>query len=99
MVNPRSPPGKTGREVVELSEVPNAMGVLHGRKAAEKFRNANGVYMKTMNFRRFDPDFAADGRTGLTRGNARRPLCGRSWLVSGLMLAICGPRRSSAESK
>jgi len=33
------------------------------------FRNANGVYMKMMNFRRFDPVSQAQGKSGLTRGN------------------------------
>jgi hypothetical protein len=30
---------------------------------------ANGVYMKMMNFRRFDPEYASEGKVGLTRGN------------------------------
>ena len=36
---------------------------------AADFRNPNGVYMKLMNFRRFDPVYQAQGKTGLTRGN------------------------------
>jgi 5-methylcytosine-specific restriction protein A len=32
------------------------------------FRNANGVYMKVMNFRRFDPAYLAQGKKGLERG-------------------------------
>jgi len=36
---------------------------------ADGFRNPNGVYMKLMNFRRFDPAYQAQGKTGLTRGN------------------------------
>jgi len=34
----------------------------------ESFRNANGVYMKLMNFRRFDPHFMSAGKKGLPRG-------------------------------
>ncbi len=34
-----------------------------------KFRNNNGVYMKLMNFRRFDPEFQKEGKVGLTSGN------------------------------
>ena len=33
------------------------------------FRNANGVYMKLMNFRRLDPAFTSEGKVGLARGN------------------------------
>lgn len=40
-----------------------------GTSTADKFRNPNGVYMKMMNFRRFDPEFTATGKVGLTRGN------------------------------
>ena len=66
MRNPQSPAGKSSREVQELSEILNTLG---GRSAGQKFRNPNGVYMKMMNFRRFDPAFLARGRIGLTRGN------------------------------
>jgi|SRR6516164_3686536 len=36
---------------------------------ASNFRNFNGVYMKVMNFRRFDPTYIAQGKKGLQRGN------------------------------
>jgi 5-methylcytosine-specific restriction enzyme A len=69
MTNPSSPPSKISREVGELSDVLNDLGSqLSGNRQAT-YRNPNGVYMKMMNFRRFDPDFAAQGRVGLTRGN------------------------------
>jgi predicted HNH restriction endonuclease len=55
--------------VIELSELLNRLGHILGYGAAEKFRNANGVYMKMMNFRRFDPEYTSIGRVGLTRGN------------------------------
>ncbi|MBM3566205.1 MAG: HNH endonuclease, partial [Alphaproteobacteria bacterium] len=32
-----------------------------GGEQKDKFRNANGVYMKLMNFRRFDPDYHGKG--------------------------------------
>jgi 5-methylcytosine-specific restriction protein A len=35
---------------------------------ASNFRNANGVYMKVMNFRRFDSAYISQGKTGLRRG-------------------------------
>lgn len=36
---------------------------------AGTYRNANGVYMKMMNFRRLDPKFTGAGMKGLVRGN------------------------------
>jgi 5-methylcytosine-specific restriction protein A len=64
-----NPPGKNSAEIVQLSETLNAMASKFGASDYEKFRNPNGVYMKLMNFRRFDPDYTASGRVGLTRGN------------------------------
>lgn len=62
-----SDPGKTSARVRELSENIRA---LHDHKVvAPDFRNTNAVYMKLMNFRRFDPSFIESGRKGLTRGN------------------------------
>jgi len=61
-------PPKDGREIVELSATLNALGSgLSGR--TELFRNPNGVYMKVMNFRRFDEAYSGLGKSGLTRGN------------------------------
>ena len=61
-------PPKDGREIAELSATLNALGTgLLGRTAL--FRNPNGVYMKVMNFRRFDEAYSGLGKTGLTRGN------------------------------
>lgn len=68
MRNPRSPPGKNSKEVVELSETLNLLGRRFNRLADGKYRNTNGVYMKMMNFRRFDPTATANGQVGLTRG-------------------------------
>lgn len=64
-----SPPGKDSVEVIELSDFLNRIGKALGQGESETYRNANGVYMKMMNFRRFDPDYTADGKVGLTRGN------------------------------
>jgi len=64
-----SPPSKTSDEVAELSAF---LGILAGKRGAsdaQTFRNVNGVYMKMMNFRRFDPDYTVDGKVGLVRGN------------------------------
>lgn len=64
-----SPPGKDSPEIAELSEVLNQLGAVLGQRTSGTYRNPNGVYMKLMNFRRFDPDYTSDGKTGLTRGN------------------------------
>lgn len=69
MTNPKSPPGKTSQAVRDLSELLNALAERMGLANGETFRNPAGVYMKTMNFRRFDPEVIASGKVGLTRGN------------------------------
>lgn len=73
-LNPESPPGKQSREVIELSGLLNRMGRALGMHGSNDFRNPNGVYMKMMNFRRFDPAYTAQGRIGLTRGNKEEEL-------------------------
>lgn len=67
--NRRSPPAKDSPEITELSEVLNQLGAVLGQRAGMTYRNTNGVYMKLMNFRRFDPEYTSHGKTGLTRGN------------------------------
>jgi len=64
-----APPGKTSKEVKALSDLLNRMGAALGQAEAATYRNPNGVYMKMMNFRRFDPEYTAGGKVGLTRGN------------------------------
>lgn len=67
--NPAFPPGKTSREIAELSMVLNSLSEGGEGEHDAAFRNANGVYMKLMNFRRFDPAYQTAGKVGLTRGN------------------------------
>jgi len=62
-------PGKDSPEVTELSKVLNQLGVALFQRTDTSYRNTNGVYMKLMNFRRLDPDYVAEGKKGLTRGN------------------------------
>lgn len=62
-------PSKESAEIAELSEFLNALASGMGLVGASTFRNQNGVYMKLMNFRRFDPFFLSQGMVGLTRGN------------------------------
>jgi predicted HNH restriction endonuclease len=63
-----NPPGKESAEIVELSATLNRLARYLGLTKADRFRNANGVYMKLMNFRRFDPVFIDAGKVGLARG-------------------------------
>jgi len=59
-------PAKDSREVLELSGVLNQLHSYLEHEKNENFRNANGVYMKLMNFRRLDPAYAG---VGLANGN------------------------------
>lgn len=63
-----NPPGKTSEEILRLSELLNELGNRFGEPGS-KFRNPNGVYMKCMNFRRWDPVYKNSGKVGLQRGN------------------------------
>jgi 5-methylcytosine-specific restriction protein A len=65
-----NPPGKGSKEILELSKLLNRLGekLFSPVNRAVTFRNANGVYMKLMNFRRLDPEYTAKGKTGLTQG-------------------------------
>lgn len=60
------PPSHTHPDIVELSRVLNALPIHSNRGDNHTFRNENGVYLKLMNFRRFDPN--QEG-VGMTRGN------------------------------
>lgn len=61
-------PGKASAEITGLSKLLIALGERTGVAMTPKFRNANGVYMKMMNFRRLDPDFTGQGKSGLSQG-------------------------------
>jgi len=63
-----NPPPKGSAEIEELSETLNRLGRYLGIATNDRFRNGNGVYMKLMNFRRFDPVFTQAGKRGLSRG-------------------------------
>jgi 5-methylcytosine-specific restriction protein A len=64
-----SPPSKDSTAVQELSKVLNEFGRAARLDDKRTFRNPAGVYMKLMNFRRFDPAYTAQGKVGLQRGN------------------------------
>ena len=62
------PPSKHSSEIKDLSDILNRLAHRQGTLKGDRFRNANGVYMKLMNFRRLDPEFIQDGKVGLERG-------------------------------
>ena len=59
-------------EVIQLSSLLAQLNLAlqPGKAVSQTYRNTNGVYMKLMNFRRFDPAFTGQGNVGLSRGNA-----------------------------
>ena len=59
-------PGKKSKQIKELSNLLNQLMSKLGGEGSPTFRNPNGVYMKLMNFRRFDPNYQG---VGLQRGN------------------------------
>ena len=63
------PPSKSSGEIAALSAEVGGLRRSLGSGGDETLRNTNGVYMKLMNFRRFDLRFQDQGKTGLTRGN------------------------------
>jgi predicted HNH restriction endonuclease len=65
----KAPPSKKSPEVAELSALLRRMAQAAGVSVSNTFRNANGVYMKLMNFRSVDPEYTADGKVGLSSGN------------------------------
>ena len=64
-----NPPAKSSDAIEGLSALLNDLHRALGTKGDDTLRNSNGVYMKLMNFRRFDPSFIAAGISGLSRGN------------------------------
>jgi 5-methylcytosine-specific restriction protein A len=59
-------PDKSSVEIQELSRVLNHLHASISDERYDNFRNTNGVYMKLMNFRRFDPNYSG---TGLANGS------------------------------
>lgn len=62
-------PSKHHPEVKALSQLLGQIGEALGLNNGGSFRNENGVYMKLGNFRRWDPEYIKDGKTGLAKGN------------------------------
>jgi 5-methylcytosine-specific restriction enzyme A len=58
---------KSNPDIIEASRVLNQLDIHLNRPDAQRFRNANGVYMKLCNFLRFDPAVEAKGLTSGSR--------------------------------
>lgn len=83
-----SPYPKDSMEVAVVSKLLNELGSRQTGTVGEKYRNANGVYMKMMNFRRFDPEYTADGKVGLTRGNKLEEVVWKEYSKDPQQLAL-----------
>lgn len=94
--NRHTPPGKDSDEVVELSRFLNQLGDILGTSIGGLYRNPNGVYMKMMNFRRFDSEFTAEGKVGLTKGNKDEEVVWNEFSgdVEGLGLVVSAIRNA-----
>lgn len=63
-------PSKKSPEIEKLSKTIRQLSakLFPAELHSNTFRNVNGVYMKLMNFRRFDPQYQSEGKTGLRGG-------------------------------
>jgi 5-methylcytosine-specific restriction protein A len=77
-----NPPGKSSEEIIGLSKILSQISSPTAEARAD-FRNPNGVYMKLMNFRRFDPTYQAQGKSGLVRGNKLEEIVWRDFASLG----------------
>jgi len=81
-------PGKYHPEVKELSQLLGMLGKALGLNKGGSFRNENGVYMKLGNFRRWDPEYVKDGKTGLAKGNKNEKVVWDQFADSPIKLSI-----------
>jgi len=89
-------PSKHHPEVQELSQFLGKMGLALGLSTSLSFRNANGVYMKLGNFRRWDPEYVKDGKTGLAKGNKDEEVAWKEFAHSPSTLAAVVARIRNA---
>ncbi len=69
---PQARQSKAHPAVANLSQTLRALPLPIERPDPERFRNVNGVFMKLQNFKAVDPEYTADGRTGLGAGATQR---------------------------
>ncbi|MGU3389156.1 HNH endonuclease [Sphingomonas sp. M1A8_2b] len=76
----RSPqPGKTSKSIAEVSDLLRKRAGQLGRAVPPRFRNGDGVYLKMMNFRRYDPSQLAKGNKGMERGAKLEAIVWQEW--------------------
>lgn len=102
-------PGKTSSEVVQLSETLRHLKALMGETPSADYRNANGVYMKLMNFHHINPNHEGSGLAGGSRLD--RELFNRYWndaptlnniaekILSGISANVDVPRYDEQEDE
>ncbi|MHA6193871.1 HNH endonuclease [Pseudomonas wadenswilerensis] len=81
-------PDKNHPEVQALSQLLGEIGKTLGLNKGGSFRNENGVYMKLSNFRRWDPKYVENGRTGLAKGNKNEKVVWDEFADASPKLAI-----------
>lgn len=92
-------PSKHHPEVQALSQLLGQIGQTLGLGKRGSFRNENGVYMKLGNFRRWDPEYIKDGKTGLAKGNKDEQLVWDEYANAPTKLAAAvAAIRTTAES-
>jgi len=92
-------PSKHHHEVKALSQLLSQIGEALGLNQGGSFRNENGVYMKLGNFRRWDPEYIKDGKTGLAKGNKDEQLVWDEYAnAPSKLAAVVAAIRITAES-
>lgn len=62
-------PDSNSDAISQLSSEISSLAKRLDLSGTDTLRNVNGVHMKLMNFRSRDPEYIAQGKSGLTRGN------------------------------
>ncbi|ALR21902.1 hypothetical protein ATN00_18000 [Sphingobium baderi] len=79
-------PGKGSKAVAEVSGLLRKRAEQLGRVVPPRFRNSDGVYLKMMNFRRYDPSQQAKGNKGMERGAKLEQAVWTEW--SGKLVSL-----------
>jgi 5-methylcytosine-specific restriction protein A len=72
-------PGKGSSKIEDVSRLLRRRAAQLGRIVPPRFRNADGVYLKMMNFRPYDPEQLAKGNKGMSRGAKLEEIVWNEW--------------------
>jgi 5-methylcytosine-specific restriction protein A len=72
-------PGKGSKAIADVSTLLRKRAQQLGRIVPPRFRNGDGVYLKMMNFRRYDPSQRAKGNKGMERGAKLEHIVWNEW--------------------